>query len=130
MDFGTVGVQNTLQAVDAVGLDHMGGGMNLSDASAVLYKEIKGVKIAFVNCCEHEFSIATDTSAGANPLNVVQLWYTIREAKSVANKVIVIVHGGHELFQLPSPRMQETYRFFVDAGASAVINHHQHCYSG
>ena len=130
LDFGTVGVQNTLQAVDAAGLDHMGGGMNLSDASAILYKEIKGVKIAFVNCCEHEFSIATDTSAGANPLNIVQLWYTIREAKSVANKVIVIVHGGHELFQFPSPRMQETYRFFVDAGASAVINHHQHCYSG
>lgn len=26
--------------------------------------------------------------------------------------------------------MQETYRFFVDAGADAVVNHHQHCYSG
>ena len=43
---------------------------------------------------------------------------------------MVIVHGGHEHFQLPSPRMQETYRFFVDAGADAVVNHHQHCYSG
>lgn len=26
--------------------------------------------------------------------------------------------------------MQETYRFFIDAGADAVVNHHQHCYSG
>lgn len=26
--------------------------------------------------------------------------------------------------------MQETYRFFIDAGADVVINHHQHCYSG
>lgn len=26
--------------------------------------------------------------------------------------------------------MQEIYRFFVDIGADAVINHHQHCYSG
>ena len=26
--------------------------------------------------------------------------------------------------------MQETYRFFIDAGADAVINHHQHCFSG
>ena len=26
--------------------------------------------------------------------------------------------------------MVETYRFFIDAGADAVINHHQHCYSG
>ena len=22
------------------------------------------------------------------------------------------------------------YRFFIDASADAVINHHQHCYSG
>ena len=42
----------------------------------------------------------------------------------------MIVHGGHEHFQLPSTRMQETYRFFVDAGADAIVNHHQHCYSG
>ena len=26
--------------------------------------------------------------------------------------------------------MKETYRFFVDAGADVVVNHHQHCYSG
>ena len=43
---------------------------------------------------------------------------------------MVIVHGGHEHFQLPSPRMQETYRFFIEAGADAVVNHHQHCFSG
>ena len=54
----------------------------------------------------------------------------IQEAKKQADYVIIIVHGGHEHFQLPSPRMKETYRFFVDAGADAVINHHQHCYSG
>jgi poly-gamma-glutamate synthesis protein (capsule biosynthesis protein) len=26
--------------------------------------------------------------------------------------------------------MIETYRFFVDAGADVIINHHQHCYCG
>ena len=26
--------------------------------------------------------------------------------------------------------MVETYRFFIDAGADAVVNHHQHCFSG
>ena len=74
--------------------------------------------------------IATDTSAGSNPLNIVQQYYAIREAKNNATNVIVIVHGGVEHYWLPSPRMKETYRFFIDAGADAVINHHQHCYSG
>lgn len=89
-----------------------------------------GKKIAFINCCEHEFSIATEHSAGANPLNPIQQYYAIVEAKNKADYVIIVVHGGHEYFQLPSPRMQEIYRFFVDIGADAVINHHQHCYSG
>lgn len=40
------------------------------------------------------------------------------------------MHGGHEHYQLPSLRMQETYRFFIDAGADVVVNHHQHCFSG
>ena len=38
--------------------------------------------------------------------------------------------GGHEMYNLPSPRMKETYRFFVDAGADTVIGHHTHCISG
>ena len=83
-----------------------------------------------INCCEHEFSIATETSSGANPLNPIQQYYKIQEARKNADYVLVIVHGGHEHYQLPSPRMKETYRFFVDAGADAVVNHHQHCYSG
>lgn len=83
-----------------------------------------------MNCCEHEFSIATDTTAGANPLNPIQQYYNIQEARTKADYVLVIVHGGHEHYALPSPRMKETYRFFIDAGADAIINHHQHCYSG
>lgn len=43
---------------------------------------------------------------------------------------MIIIHGGHEHYQLPSLRMKQIYRFFIEAGADAVINHHQHCYSG
>lgn len=113
-----------------VGLDVVGVGKNLNDAEQVLYLEKSGVKLAVINCCEHEFSIASNTTAGANPLNPIRQFYAIQEAKKKANYVLVIVHGGHEHFQLPSPRMVETYRFFIDAGADAVVNHHQHCYSG
>lgn len=63
-------------------------------------------------------------------LNPVDNFYKIQEAKRNANYVIVIIHGGPEHYQLPTPRMQKTYRFFVDAGADVVVNHHQHCYSG
>jgi len=129
-DFGDRGVVDTLASCKENDIDVVGGGVNLSEASRTLYKDIKGMRFAFINCCEHEFSIATDKTGGSNPLNPIHQYYAIQEAKKYADKIIVIVHGGHEHYQLPSPRMKETYRFFVDAGADAVINHHQHCYTG
>ena len=130
LDYGREGVKHTLDSCKKNDVDTVGGGMDLQEASEILYKEIKGEILAIVNCCEHEFSIATDDTAGSNPLNPIQQYYAIKEARLKADYVLVIVHGGHEYYQLPSPRMQETYRFFVDAGADAIINHHQHCYSG
>lgn len=130
LDFGEEGLRKSVECCKAQGLDVVGVGDNLSDAKNILYLEKDGKILAVINCCEHEFSIATETEAGANPLNPVRQYYSIQEAKKKADYVLVIVHGGHEMFQLPSPRMVETYRFFIDAGADAVVNHHQHCYSG
>lgn len=130
LDFGEDGVRTTLETSRNYCIDIVGGGLNLQEASKILYKSINGQTLAIINCCEHEFSIATDASAGCNPLNPIQQYYHIQEAKKRADYVLVITHGGPEYYQLPSIRMKETYRFFIDAGADAVINHHQHCFSG
>lgn len=130
LDYGAKGLHKSVEYCRKQGLDVVGVGNNLTEAGEVLYLEKDGKRLAVINCCEHEFSIATDTEAGANPLNPIRQFYAIQEAKSNADYILVIVHGGHEHYQLPSPRMQETYRFFIDTGADAVINHHQHCYSG
>lgn len=129
-DYGNSGVVDTLDSCRENNIEVVGEGVNLEEPSCTFYKDLKGVRFAFINCCEHEFSIATDKTGGSNPLNPIKQFYAIEEAKKNADRVIVIVHGGHEHYQLPSPRMKETYRFFVDAGADVVINHHQHCYSG
>jgi poly-gamma-glutamate synthesis protein (capsule biosynthesis protein) len=129
-DYGEIGVKDTLDVCKEFNIDHVGGGKNASEAAITLYKVIDGQCLAIINCCEHEFSIATDKSGGSNQLNVVNQFYAIQEARKNSDFVLVIIHGGVELFWLPSKRMIETYRFFIDAGADAVVNHHQHCYSG
>ena len=129
-DYGDEGIINTINTLKELGLDYVGAGQDISSAQSVLYKTIAGERIAIVNVCESEFSIATRNTSGAAPLDVVNTSLVIREAKMHSNYVFVIVHGGHEHFQYPSPRMVSTYRFFVEMGANAVINHHQHCYSG
>lgn len=129
-DYGDKGLKDLLECMKKKGMDIVGAGMTLTDADQILYKEICSETVAFINCCEHEFNIADEEHGGANPYNVVRQYYAIKEAKSRAKYIIVIVHGGSIGCQLPSPRMQEQYRFFVDAGADAVIVHHQHCFSG
>lgn len=129
-DFGDSGCLTTLEELEAQNMDYVGGGKTLAEAQKILYKEIQEKRVAFVNFCENEFSIATATTAGAAPLDSVDNYHQITEARQNADYVVVIVHGGHEHYQLPSPRMKKLYRFFVEIGADAVVNHHQHCYSG
>lgn len=129
-DYGDSSVRKSLKTISSNNLDCVGGGINIENAKSILYKEIKSHRLAFINCCESEFSIATENHGGSNPLNPIQQYYQIKEAKENADYCIVIVHGGHEHFQLPSLRMKEVYRFYVDAGADVVVNHHQHCFSG
>lgn len=130
LDYGEAGLRDTICVCHEFGIDVVGVGENIRAARQIFYKNIKHKTLAIINCCEHEFSIATETSGGAYPINPIQQFYQIHEARKNADVVLVIVHGGHEYFQLPSLRMKETYRFFIDAGADAVVNHHQHCFSG
>ena len=129
-DYGDDGCRLTIDELNKQQIDYVGGGLNLTEAQRILYKVFDSKKVAFVNFCENEFSIATETQGGAAPLDIIDNVRQISEARNNADYVVVIVHGGHEYFQYPSPRMKKTYRFFVDMGADVVVNHHQHCYSG
>lgn len=137
-DYGEVGLQALVECIKNDELDFVGAGTNLTESKRVLYKKIKSIEegriveqcLAIVNVCEHEFSIADYDIAGAAPIDPIANYYQITEARKNADYVLVICHGGHEHFQLPSARMKQLYRTFVEWGADAVVNHHQHCYSG
>lgn len=129
-DYGNYGVDNTLQYLKKHHLEYVGGGMNICEAEKTLFKRIKGRMYAIINACEHEFTIATKEKAGAAPLDIPTIVHSIIEAKKKADYIIVIIHGGNEFYQLPTPRMKKTYRCFIECGADVVINHHQHCFSG
>ena len=129
-DYGNEGVRDTIETCIEKGLDYVGGGKTRGEAEKTLYKNICGKIMAIINVCENEWSIASGNKGGANPLNIVNVCHSIKQAKQKADYILVIVHGGTELYNLPTPRMKETYRFFIENGADAVVNHHQHCYSG
>lgn len=129
-DFGDSGCITTIEELKKQNIDYVGGGHNLEEAQRIFYKHVKGLNLAIINFCENEFSIASENMAGAAPIDIIDNYKQILSARANADFVLVIVHGGHEFYQLPSPRMKKLYRFFIEIGADAVVNHHQHCYSG
>ena len=130
LDYGYKGVKDTFKELVDHKIKYIGAGNDLTEAKKPLSLHKDGMKIAILNFCENEWSIAEEDSPGANPMDIIDNAYQIREAKATHDKVIVIVHGGHEYYNLPSPRMQKQYRFYAEQGADIVVGHHTHCISG
>ena len=129
-DYGDSGINDTLESCLKAGIDYVGGGRDLVEAQQILYKKFDDGIVAIINVCENEWSIATKERGGSAPIDVIQVTRQIHQAKQKADFILLITHGGVEHYSLPTPRMIETFRFFVDMGVDVIINHHQHCYSG
>ncbi len=130
LDYGGNGLSDTFKALSNGHIAYVGAGDNLHEAAKPLTIERNGLKLAMLNFAEKEWSIAGRNSPGANPLDIIDNVNQIKKAKAFHDKVICIIHGGHENYSLPSPRMVKQYRFYADNGADAIIGHHTHCVSG
>lgn len=129
-DQGQQGVDNTIDSCNALNINIVGGGKSFSQALKPLTINCKGKQIAIINACENEFSIANSKHGGSNPLDLIQMQEDITSLRKENDYILIIVHGGVEQYQYPTPRMRRWYRHFVDLGADAVVNHHQHCING
>lgn len=129
-DYGEEGMKDSYTALSKHNIEWVGSGSNSQEASKTNFKTIKGKVFAFVNMAENEWSTTVNSEYGCHSLNVISAFNLIKEARLNADYVIMIVHGGHEHLEFPSPKMKERYRFFVDAGADAVVAHHTHIISG
>lgn len=130
MDYGVNGLLDTYHALRKENIDVVGSGINSKDAGEFKLLHKEDTKIAIINCTENEWSTTHGSEAGCNPAEPVIIYKQIQKAKKVADFVVVVLHGGHEHYPLPTIRMKELYRFFIDVGANAVIGHHPHIVSG
>lgn len=130
LDYDQSGVIDTINFCKKNNIDTVGAGIDLNKASETLYLETIEGSIALINFAENEWSSATKSTAGSNPMNFIDNFKQIQDAKAKADFVIVIVHGGNEYNHIPSPNMIKQYRFYAEVGADAVLAHHTHCISG
>jgi len=124
LDYGEIGLRDTTKELKKNGIDFFGTGNSLKDANKIYVKEISGFKIGFYGVSEFEWSIATNSKPGANPID--KIGFLEASAKVKVDHLLVFIHGGKEHYNLPTPNLQKLARFYADYGASAVICQHTH----
>ncbi len=127
LDQGVEGVESTVKVLEDVGIEYSGVGQNLDEASKPFIKEINGKRIGIYCCAEHEFSIATEFTPGANPFDPLESLDHVESLKRETDFVIVLYHGGKEHYRYPSPMLQRVCRKLIDKGADLVVCQHSHC---
>lgn len=126
MDYGDAGLDQTIHACSSVGLRTCGAGRNLHEAQKPLIVECAGLTAGFICVAEHEFNIAGEKRPGAAPLDIIDNIRQLQVAKSQADLVFLVIHGGNECFFYPRPNLRKFCRFMIDQGADAVVCHHSH----
>jgi len=126
-DQGINGLKSTKKVLQEYGIPFVGIGDNVIDASKPYIIKQDEFKIGVYACAEHEFSIATDNTPGANPFDPLESLDHIQNLKFECNYVIVLYHGGKEHYRYPSPYLQKVCRKMVEKGADLVVCQHSHC---
>jgi poly-gamma-glutamate synthesis protein (capsule biosynthesis protein) len=127
MDQGTDGLFNTIELLDKNHIRHIGAGKDLKSARETCVIEIYKKKIGFYACAEHEFSLASESTPGANPYDPLESFDHVSALAAECDFIIVLYHGGKEYYRYPSPQLQKTCRKFIEKGADLVVTQHSHC---
>jgi poly-gamma-glutamate synthesis protein (capsule biosynthesis protein) len=130
LDYGEEGLKDTMQILKENGIAFVGAGRNNTEARKASVFKKAGKTLSVLAFAENEWSTTSDDHYGANPLNIIDNFYDIAEARKTSDYVLIVVHCGLEHYQLPLPGIKKLMHFFIDIGADAVVCHHTHCFSG
>jgi poly-gamma-glutamate synthesis protein (capsule biosynthesis protein) len=137
MDFGRVGLEDSLAAAEKAGFPVLGIGRDEDAAYAPRVFEVAGASVAVVAATQVlDSSLATAWTAGpgkpglASAKRVDRLVGSVREAARRAGTVVVFLHWGQERNTCPIGVQTGLARRLAEAGADVVVGSHAHVLLG
>jgi poly-gamma-glutamate capsule biosynthesis protein CapA/YwtB (metallophosphatase superfamily) len=137
LDYGPVGLTDTLAAAKAAGFPIVGIGLNAEQAYAPWRTEVNGQRIAVIGATQvidSQFITswsATDSHPGlASAKDVDRLVAAVRAARADSDTVVVYLHWGTERVSCPNPQQKELAAALQQAGADIIIGGHAHVLLG
>lgn len=141
LDYGAQGLSDTLAALDAAGVLHVGAGADDVAAHRPLLMTVNGVRIAWLAYANvpddsgPSHFVARSLEAGPGRPGVA--WGTpdavrrdVAAAKQQADVVIVALHAGLEYTDVPNAVQRDLAHAAIDAGAALVLGAHPHVLQG
>ena len=130
MDYGYIGVIDTMDAADAMELPFVGIGLNVHDACryVILGDE---VKVGILAVEYKKYLIATELYGG--PLHESKKDYikqAIEALRPQVDYVVMVYHGGEEFLHTPMPFTRKQLKAYLDWGCDVVVAHHPHTVQG
>jgi poly-gamma-glutamate capsule biosynthesis protein CapA/YwtB (metallophosphatase superfamily) len=135
LDYGQVGLADTLAAVKAAQMPVFGAGANAAEAYAPWLTTVKGVKIAVLGFSQvHELEAtwaAKDNRGGiAMAGDLPRVTAAVTAARQQADLVIVFNHWGTEGAQCPNAEQRTFAAKLAAAGADIIVGAHAHTLQG
>ena len=129
MDKGATGVVSTLDALDEIGLNHIGTNRSKEEQDTVLVKEVNGIKIAFLS-----FTYGTNgipVPKGQEYLvNLIDKDLILEQIKLAKEQEVDVIcasmHWGIEYAQKQNKEQEEQADFLFKNGVDIIIGNHAH----
>jgi poly-gamma-glutamate capsule biosynthesis protein CapA/YwtB (metallophosphatase superfamily) len=136
LDYGIVGLEDTLTALDDIGLSRVGAGRTLQEALEPVIIQQGDVRVAVLGASQiipaanwvAGSSRPGIASAGKHVLdsNTVNVIEAVRTSRARADVVVVVMHWGIEGSPCPSPIQRKLAKALHQAGAAVVLGAHPH----
>src|SRR3954468_24974576 len=133
MDYGRVGLADTLAAARRYAMPLMGAGTDDTEARTQLRRTINGVRVSVIAATDvlDDFAISAWVAkpgvAGlASAKDTDRLLEAVRAERDKADVLTVFLHWSKETVYCPTARQQELAHDLSQAGADIVVGSHAH----
>ena len=129
LDYGYSGICRTIDVLDNVGISHLGTYKSAEDQNKILIKDVKGVKIAFINYTygTNGLPVPSDKPYCLNLIDKDLISKQIKQAKGQnVDMIVACMHWGTEYKTSANDEQKELADFLFKSGVDIILGNHPH----
>ena len=129
LDYGFDGLSRTIDVLNLADISHVGTYKTQEERDTIVFKYVKGIKIAFINYAygTNGITIPSDKTFCINLIDKDLIKKDIENAKSQnADMIVASVHWGTEYSTVPNDTQNELADFLFQNGVNIILGTHPH----